>query len=321
MRYTPEQIAAADSIDLAGYLEGRGYALKREGSQMRLAEHESLYIKGNQWYWFSQRKGGKAISFLTEYEGRSFPEAMKILTGEEPVSAKPLLKAKPIERQAVKELLLPKPAVNNNAAFAYLKSRGIDAKIIKRCIDKGLIYQTNMFYIKREDGSFEEKQCSPQVVFVGRNKDGVPKYACTRSCRGNEKHDAYGSDKAYAFSLPQKGSKAVWVFESAVDALSHAMLSGYSKYDYSAHRISLGGVAPAALQRFLADHPEVQYVNLALDNDEQGREAAKSIAGMLDIRYKVYDHPPVNGKDYNEDLLTRQEQFRTKRRSSLDLGR
>ena len=316
MRYSEEQIRAADSTDLVAYLESSGYKLKREGRQVKLAEHESLYIKGNQWYWFSQRKGGKAISFLTEYEGMSFVEAMKILTGEEPISDKPLPKAKPIEKPAVKELMLPDPAENNNAVFAYLKSRGIDARIIKRCIDEGSIFQTNMFYLRKEDGSYEKKYCPPQVVFVGKNKDGIAKYACTRSCKGNEKHDAYGSDKAYAFSVPQTGSKSVWVFESAVDLLSHMTLCGYSKNDYSTHRISLGGISPVALQQFLTDHPEVRYVNLALDADEQGREATKSITEFLGDRYKVYDHPPMNGKDYNEDLLYRQEQFRQKRRSS-----
>ena len=316
MRYSDEQIRAADSTDLAAYLENRGYELKREGRQVKLAEHESLYIKGNQWYWFSQRKGGKAISFLTEYEGMSFVEAMKILTGEEPISDKPLPEAKPIERPAVKELMLPDPAENNNAVFAYLKSRGIDARIIKRCIDEGIIFQTNMFYLRKEDGSYERKYCPPQVVFVGKDKDGIAKYACTRSCKGNEKHDAYGSDKAYAFSVLQTGSKSVWVFESAVDLLSHMTLCGYSRNDYSTHRISLGGISPVALQQFLTDHPEVRYVNLALDADEQGREATKSITEFLGDRYKVYDHPPINGKDYNEDLLYRQEQFRQKRRSS-----
>ena len=63
MRYSEEQIAYANSIDLVSCLEARGYPLKREGSQMRLAEHDSLYIRGNQWYWFSQKKGGKTISF------------------------------------------------------------------------------------------------------------------------------------------------------------------------------------------------------------------------------------------------------------------
>lgn len=315
MRYTEEQIKAADNIDLASYLESASYALKREGNQVKLAEHESLYIKGNQWYWFSQKKGGRTISFLTEYEGKSFVEAMKILTGEEPISDKPLPKAKPIERPAVKDLILPEPASNNNAVFSYLKGRGIDARIIKKCIDEGAIYQTNMFFVRKEDGSYEKKYCPPQVVFVGKDADGQARYACTRSCVGNEKHDAYGSDKAYAFCLPHEGSKAVWVFESAIDALSHATLCGYSKKDYPAHRLSLGGISPVALEQFLKDHPDVRYVNLALDNDDQGREATESITAFLGNRYKVYDHVPINGKDYNEDLLYRQEQFQAKRRS------
>ncbi len=56
------------------------------------------------------------------------------------------------------------------------------------------------------------------------------------------------------------------------------------------------------------------YVNLSLDNDEQGREATASITEFLGKRYKVYDHPPINGKDYNEDLLYRQEQFKVKKK-------
>ena len=63
MRYSEEQIRVADSTDLAAYLESRGYELKREGRQVKLAEHESLYIRGNQWYWFSQKKVEKRSHF------------------------------------------------------------------------------------------------------------------------------------------------------------------------------------------------------------------------------------------------------------------
>ena len=56
------------------------------------------------------------------------------------------------------------------------------------------------------------------------------------------------------------------------------------------------------------------------DNPISPRQMDANIGRMvtefLGDRYKVYDHPPMNGKDYNEDLLYRQEQFRAKRRSS-----
>ena len=49
-RYTQEQIDQANSIDLVSYLQSHGYELTRESSQYKLAEHDSLYIRGNQWY-------------------------------------------------------------------------------------------------------------------------------------------------------------------------------------------------------------------------------------------------------------------------------
>lgn len=314
-RYTDEQIEAANSIDLASYLEARGYAMKREGSQMRLAEHESLYIRENQWYWFSQRKGGKTLSFLTKYENIPFVQAMKILTGEEPISDKPLPKAKPIVREE-KRLMPYEPAPNNNAVFAYLKSRGIEARFIKKCIDDGILFQSNMFWQKNKDTKeFEACACSPQVIFAGKDTNGQIRYEAARSCTGNGKHDAYGSDKAFSFSMPEADCKALWVFESGIDALSHATLCGYSRQQYRTHRLSLGGFATAALERYLRDYPEIKYVNLALDNDEQGREATESLKAFLGDRYTVYDHPPVFGKDYNEDLQIRQEQFRERKKA------
>ena len=68
-RYSKEQIEQANNVDLVEYLKSHEYELKREGSQFKLAEHDSLYVRDNQWYWFSQGKGGKTLNFLTEYEG------------------------------------------------------------------------------------------------------------------------------------------------------------------------------------------------------------------------------------------------------------
>ncbi len=315
-RYTKEQIAEADSMDLVSYLQSRGYDIRRRGNQYILKEHDSMYIKGNKWYWHSQHKGGKTIAFLTDYEGMSFLDAMNALVGE----GKAVERNHPVlpqqEHTDPRELKLPEPFENNNAVFAYLKSRGIDARIIKECIDQGLLYQTNMFWLQNESGEFEQKACPPQTVFVGRDPEGTPRYACTRSCTGQAKHDACGSDKAYAFALPDGDSKSLWVFESACDLLSHATLCGYSKNNFPTHRVSLGGTAPSAMIQYLNDHPQIRYVNLALDADEPGREATEKIKELLKGKYTVYDHPPVNGKDYNEDLQARQQQFREKKRQA-----
>ena len=99
---------------------------------------------------------------------------------------------------------------------------------------------------------------------------------------------------------------------------THMTLCSYSKKQYPAHRVSLGGCSPVALQRYLIDHPEIEYVNLGLDNDEQGRNAAENIKEMLKDSYKVYDHTPTFGKDFNEDLMHRQEQYRESHKEKDD---
>lgn len=331
-RYTQEQIDQANSIDLVSYLQSHGYELTRESSQYKLAEHDSLYIRGNQWYWFSQGKGGKTLNFLIDYEGKTFLDAMRELVGEPAEigeSAPKEPESKPVEIKAAKELKLPEPAPDNNAVYQYLKSRGIDARKVKKCIDDGTIYQTNMFWMQNENGELEARQCPPAVVFVGKDEEGIARYACTRSVTGDGKHDAIGSDKAYAFMIPDGNSKAVWVYESAIDALSHATLSNYGKNHYSTHRLSLGGLSPNALMRFLDTHPDVIYINLALDNDAQGRAATENITAMLEQRYgaelgkqyKFYDNPSAIGKDYNEELMFRRQQFRERKQQDPNKDR
>ena len=97
---------------------------------------------------------------------------------------------------------------------------------------------------------------------------------------------------------------------------THATLCNYSKNKYPAHRVSLGGISPAAMLQYLADHPQIRYVNLALDADEQGREATENIKTLLKDKYTVYDHPPMYGKDYNEDLIARLKRFQEKKRQA-----
>ena len=100
---------------------------------------------------------------------------------------------------------------------------------------------------------------------------------------------------------------------------THMTLCGYAKKQYPAHRVSLGGCSPVVLQRYLIDHPEIRFVNLGLDNDQQGRNAVENIKEMLGDAYKVYDHTPDFGKDYNEDLMYRQEMYRESKKEKENL--
>ena len=81
--YTREQIQRADDTDLYVFLSGRGESFKRCGKEYRWLRHDSVMINKNEWYRFSQNKGGHAIDFMKEFYGLSFAEAVKELLGEE----------------------------------------------------------------------------------------------------------------------------------------------------------------------------------------------------------------------------------------------
>ena len=316
-RFTEEELARANSVDLLAYVRSRGYAVKRMGRQHCLAEHDSLVIEGNKWYWFSQRTGGKTIDFLVKYEKIPFVEAVHTLLGD--AVQKMTGPMKRAERSAAnadkpRKLMLLPVAERNDEAIAYLQGRGIPMELIQRCIDEIRLYQADTYWRRKEDGSYEELP-GKQVVFVGYDADYTPRYACSRSLQGSGKHEAYGSDKSYAFALPapEPECKVIWVFESAIDALSHAALCKQGGNPWPAHRLSLGGLSPLALERYLAEHPAIRYVNLGLDNDEQGRRAAQAITASLAGRYIAFHHPPRHGKDYNDELVF---QLRTRSREA-----
>ena len=82
MYYTQEQIDRANQADLVSFLQGQGEQLTRAGQEYRWKRHDSLTIRGNKWYRHSQSKGGAPIDFVMEFFGKSFTEAVELLTGE-----------------------------------------------------------------------------------------------------------------------------------------------------------------------------------------------------------------------------------------------
>jgi hypothetical protein len=81
----------------------------------------------------------------------------------------------------------------------------------------------------------------------------------------------------------------------------------------SKNQLSLAGVyppkkdgtlmnTPIALSQYLKDRPHIKTINLHLDNDYVGRMATKALIASLSNHYTVFDEPPKNGKDYNDQL-------------------
>lgn len=148
------------------------------------------------------------------------------------------------------------------------------------------------------------------VVSTGKNAQGEISYAAFRIASTNYRFrgEVAGSDKASGFLIESESmNDCVYVFESFIDAMSHANLYNikYGNKDaWKLHnRLALGGTADTALMELLKRKPNIRNICLCLDNDSAGRTAAKEIAGKLrSMGYiNIYERYP-NEKDYNDEL-------------------
>lgn len=145
------------------------------------------------------------------------------------------------------------------------------------------------------------------VVSTGKNAQGEISYAAFRIASTNYRFrgEVAGSDKASGFLIESEGmNDCVYVFESFIDAMSHANLYNikYGNKDaWKLHnRLALGGTADTALMELLKRKPNIRNICLCLDNDSAGRTAAKEIAGRLrSMGYvNIYERYP------NEKIIT-----------------
>ena len=258
MTYTQAQIDKANAVDLEKFLRAQGETLVRSGKEYRWKAHDSLTVCGNKWFRHSQSKGGFPVDFVMEFYGKSFPEAVQMLTGE-PGEAQP--EADPAPSPAFR---LPLRNVTNANILNYLtQERKLSPSLVNFFIAAGDIY---------EDAAHHN------VVFVGRDADGHPRYASSRGIREKFRQDAAGAEKAFGF-VHRGTDKQLLVFESPIDLLSFIELfpKNWQQHNY----LSLGGVSGKALQQFLSERPDVERVFLCLDADKAGEDACKRLAGLL----------------------------------------
>ena len=279
MTYTQAQIDKANAVDLEKFLRAQGETLVRSGKEYRWKAHDSLTVCGNKWFRHSQSKGGLPVDFVMEFYGKSFPEAVQMLTGE-PGEAQP--EADPAPSPAFR---LPLRNVTNANILNYLtQERKLSPSLVNFFIAAGDIY---------EDSSHHN------VVFVGRDADGHPRYASSRGIREKFRQDAAGAEKAFGFA--HRGTdKQLLVFEAPIDLLSFIELfpKNWQQHNY----LSLGGVSGKALQQFLSERPDVERVFLCLDADKAGEDACKRLAALLPDTVSVTRIQPCM-KDWNEVLV------------------
>ena len=78
--FTEAELDLAKHTDLLDLLPSLGYTLKRIGGYYTTAEMDSIRIQDpTRWRRYSTQQGGDAISFLREFCGMRFPEAVDYL--------------------------------------------------------------------------------------------------------------------------------------------------------------------------------------------------------------------------------------------------
>ena len=184
---------------------------------------------------------------------------------------------------------LPLRNVTNANILNYLtQERKLSPSLVNFFIAAGDIY---------EDSSHHN------VVFVGRDADGHPRYASSRGINEKFRQDAAGAEKAFGFA--HRGTdKQLLVFEAPIDLLSFIELfpKNWQQHNY----LSLGGVPGKALRQFLSERPDVERVFLCLDADKAGEDACKRLAALLPDTMSATRIQPCM-KDWNDVLVHRAE--------------
>ena len=278
MSYTQEQIGRANQVHLEQFLRSQGEELIKSGREYRWKNHDSLTVKGNKWFRHSQSKGGYPIDFVMEFYNKTFPEAMQVLIGEEAIEIN-------VELTPKAEFKLPPRCNSNERILKYLtEERKLPKDLVEEFIADGLIYEDAMHH---------------NVVFVGKDINGIPRYAHCRGTADKFRMDVAGSDKSYGFCYRGKGNE-LFVFEAPIDMLSYISMNPHEwqKNTYAASC----SVADRVLFQCLKDNPNIKKVYLCFDNDEAGQTANKRISEKLNkINIKNETLIPKH-KDWNEDL-------------------
>lgn len=307
--FTQEQFKYARyEANAIEYARKQGYDLIKRGRFYVMRDHDSMvFTEDGKWFWNSRGIRGRAIEFVINYEQRSFREAVLILSnGMSNQHCPQKAICLPTTEEHTK-FILPERADNYRKMFWYLcEKRKLDAQIVANLVKDKMLYQSKK---------------GMNAVFVGYDKDGIARSAFQRGTWENNmspafKRDVCGSDKSFPFCVRGRtGANAVFVFEAAIDAISHASIYKLHGKDYEkSHRISLGGLDIKPLLRFLKEHSEIENIILALDNDLAGRKAVEDIAQKLNelygknSGYHLYVVFPKN-KDWNEDLQEKVEQM------------
>lgn len=288
----------ARNSDIISFFEKyNGFVFTYRGGEYRCKQHPSLAVNADRrsWYWHSKGAGGYGVlDYLTKVENVPFREAVDMVLGYRVSTPRESSIAGSPGMNADKKLVLPEKVFLPARLYDYLcNKRGIDGNIVNALLEEGRIYGDRR----------------GNIVFVGFDENGTARFGCVHGTGENNRlrMDCPGSDKHFGFHMSYSNTDSLYIFESAIDAMSHASLENSLTARKDTwrgwNRLSLDGTSDTAIPKYLELYPNTYELILCLDNDPPGRAAAAAIAKKYEeLKYKTRIIRP-RGKDFNDDLL------------------
>lgn len=184
IHFTDEQKEQARQTDLVSLLELQGETLKRSGSEYEWKDgSQKVTIRGNLWFHQYDRVGGDAIDFVRRFYNKNYAEAVEYLLGN---GNGTLITFPPVVKEQ-KPFKLPPRNDNMRRVFAYLNiTRRIDKEVLYAFMHRNMIYESAKHH---------------NAVFVGFDKDGIPRHANMRGTgsKSTYKGNAPNSQPEYSF--------------------------------------------------------------------------------------------------------------------------
>lgn len=278
MSMNQDLVKKARQADLVAYLMSRGENLKRVGSEYTLAEHDSLRIKGNMYYWNSRGTHGNSVSFLMEYYNMSFQNAVEALTSHVSSTGNDFIP--PTTNAPQRAAQTPQRANDEKRVIAYLcKRRGLDSSIVFSLIKSGKLWQDTHGNCNFIICDWQEQPIGAEIVGTGDTR-----YKQTTA------HSGYG------FHLILGEPDTAMYFESAIDLLSCYQLHR-SKLTHHI-LVSMGGLNNSVIEELSKVRPQLTHW-LCVDNDPAG----DNFIGDMQRTMSVKVFRPPTGKDWNEYLI------------------
>lgn len=273
-KFSEEQKALANSINLVDYLRSQGETLIKSGREFRWQRYTSVTIRDNYWYKHKTQEGGYPVKFLEEFYGMNYRDAVELLlsyANDTGITVDPNLD----QNREIKEFVLPERSQDMRRAYAYLlKTRFLDKEIIDEFVKDGLIYEDAQYH---------------NVVFVGSDEDGIARHAHKRSTYTNQgrsyRGNVEGSDPRFSFHYKGLGNQLL-VFEAPIDMLSYISL--HKEYWKQSSYVALCGLGMQAMDEMLEENPSITFVNLGADHDVAGSEGVERMSDHLnELGYSI----------------------------------